>query len=74
MAMDLSLTGQGDSYRITPRSVLGMLWLQTHFESETWDLICGGQVNLKSDCCDHLCTDALEAGLQVMRIPAVALS
>ncbi|MFZ9149419.1 hypothetical protein [Vulcanococcus sp.] len=72
--MDLSLTGQGDSYRITPRSVLGMLWLQTHFESETWDLICGGQVNLKSDCCDHLCTDALEAGLQVMRIPAVALS
>ena len=74
MAMDLSLTGQGDSYRITPRSVLGMLWLQTHFESDTWDLICGGQVNLKSDCCDHLCTDALEAGLQVMRIPAVALS
>ena len=72
--MDLSLTGQGDSYRIAPRSVVGMLWLQTHFESETWDLICGGQVNLKSECCDNLCTDAIQAGLQVVRVPAVVLS
>jgi len=72
--MDLSLTGTGDSYRIAPRSVVGMLWLQTHFETATWDLICGGQVNLKPECCDNLCTDAIQAGLQVVRVPAVALS
>lgn len=72
--MDLSLTGLGDSYRITARSVLGMLWLQTHFESEAWELICGGQVNLKSDCCDNLCSDAMEAGLRVFRVPAIAIA
>jgi hypothetical protein len=44
---------------------MGMLWLQTHFETSTWDLICAGAVRLKADCCHHLCRDAREAGLNV---------
>ena len=71
---DLSLTAKGDSYQLVPRSVLGMLWLQTHFDTSTWDLICTGAVRLRSQSCDHLCSDALDAGLNVARIPAVRLA
>ncbi|MEY3544206.1 MAG: hypothetical protein RLZZ247_363 [Cyanobacteriota bacterium] len=68
---DLSLTAKGDSYQLEPRSVMGMLWLQTHFETSTWDLICSGAVRLKADCCHHLCSDARDAGLNVARLSLV---
>ena len=68
---DLSLTPKGDSFQLLPRSVIGMLWLQTHFEVETWDLICAGSVRLKTESCDQLCRDARSAGLNVARIPAI---
>ena len=69
---DLSLTAKGDSFQLVPRSVLGMLWLQTHFETSTWDLICSGSVRLRAESCESLCRDAQLAGLMVARIPAVA--
>ena len=72
MAMDITLTGLGDTYTLMPRSVLGMLWLQTHFETSTWDLICSGSVRLRAESCERLCSDAQLAGLMVARIPAVA--
>ena len=68
---DLSLTAKGDSFQLEPRSVMGMLWLQTHFETSTWDLICSGAVRLKADSCHHLCSDAREAGLNVARLSLV---
>ena len=68
---DLSLTAKGDSYQLLPRSVMGMLWLQTHFETNTWDLICSGAVRLKADSCDHLCSDAVDAGLNVARLSVI---
>jgi len=68
---DLSLTAKGDSYQLLPRSVMGMLWLQTHFETNSWDLICTGAVRLKADSCDHLCSDAIEAGLNVARLSLI---
>ena len=68
---DLSLTAKGDSYQLLPRSVMGMLWLQTHFETSTWDLICSGAVRLKAESCNHLCSDALEAGLNVARLSVI---
>jgi hypothetical protein len=68
---DLSLTAKGDSYQLLPRSVMGMLWLQTHFETSTWDLICSGAVRLKPDSCDHLCSDAVDAGLNVARLSTI---
>ena len=48
-----------------------MLWLQTHFETSTWDLICSGAVRLKAESCNHLCSDALEAGLNVARLSVI---
>ena len=68
---DLSLTANGDTYQLLPRSVMGMLWLQTHFETSTWDLICSGAVRLKAESCDHLCSDAVDAGLNVARLSLI---
>jgi len=68
---DLSLTAKGDTYQVLPRSVMGMLWLQTHFETSTWDLICSGAVRLKAESCDHLCSDAVDAGLNVARLSLI---
>ena len=68
---DLSLTAKGDTYQLLPRSVMGMLWLQTHFETSTWDLICSGAVRLRAESCDHLCSDAVDAGLNVARLSLI---
>jgi hypothetical protein len=51
-----------------------MLWLQTHFETSTWELICSGAVRLKGESCEGLCRDASSAGLNVAKIPAVLAS
>ena len=37
--MDLRLLAEGTSFRLVPASVHGILWLQTHFESEHWELL-----------------------------------
>jgi hypothetical protein len=49
-----------------------MLWLQTHFEATTWDLICTGKVRLNAASMGGLCSDACAAGLVVSRIPALS--
>jgi hypothetical protein len=70
--MDLTLACLGTTYRLMPLSALGMLWLQTHFEDEHWELLSCGGIQLELDCADDLCSDAREAGLTVSRIPAPA--
>lgn len=62
---DLLLTAIERSCRLTPRTVLGMLWVQTHFETSTWDLVCSGNVRLSRHSSEALCRDAIAAGLQV---------
>lgn len=66
--MDLRLTPIGDSVRLTPVSVVGMLWLQTHFEACTWDLVCSGTLRISRESCDQLQRDASSAGLMVQRL------
>ena len=67
---DLRLTGMGDSFQLCATSVLGMLWLQTHFETSTWDLICSGSVRISAESSLGLQRDACAAGLLVTRITA----
>ncbi|MGA0385507.1 MAG: hypothetical protein ACO3L0_03000, partial [Vulcanococcus sp.] len=60
--MDITLTSVGESYNLKHRTVMGMLWLQTHFADETWDLICSGQVNLNRQSSESLTTTPLPQG------------
>ena len=63
--MDISLSNKRNGTQIKPRSIHGILWLQTHFESEHWESISNGQVILPRQDAEMLGGDAQNAGLNV---------
>ena len=63
--MDISLSEKRIGTQIEPKSVHGILWLQTHFESNHWESISDGLVIIPTKDAEMLGEDALEAGLSV---------
>ena len=63
--MDISLSNKRNGTQIQPTSVHGILWLQTHFESEHWESISNGQVIVPRQDAEMLGGDAQNAGLNV---------
>ena len=63
--MDISLSDKRNGTQIEPRSVHGILWLQTHFESEHWESISSGLVIIPTKDAEILSEDAEKAGLNV---------
>ena len=63
--MDISLSEKRIGTQIDPKSVHGILWLQTHFESEHWESISHGQVIVPRQDAEMLVEDAQKAGLNV---------
>ena len=63
--MDIILSDKSNGTQIEPKSVHGILWLQTHFESEHWELIANGLVLIPSKDAEMLGEDAQKAGLNV---------
>ena len=70
--MDLRLLAEGPSFRLVPASVHGILWLQTHFESEHWELLAEGHVIVSRSDAETLMFDASEAGLNVSPLPSLS--
>ena len=54
------------SVRVQPRSVLGMLWLQTHFDDDAWDFLSYGAIAISGTDAIDLSQDANQSGLQVL--------
>ena len=63
--MDISLSDNRNGTQIEPKTVHGILWLQTHFESEHWESISNGQVIVPRQDAEMLGGDAQNAGLNV---------
>ncbi len=63
--MDISLSNKINGTQITPTSVHGILWLQTHFESEHWESISNGKVIVPREDAEILGEDAQNAGINV---------
>ena len=63
--MDISLSDKRNGTQIEPKSVHGILWLQTHFESEHWESISNGLVIIPSKDAEMLSEDAKKAGLNI---------
>ena len=63
--MDISLSDKRNQVQLEPKSVHGILWLQTHFESEHWESISNGLVIIPMKDAEMLCQDAQKAGLNV---------
>ena len=58
---------------ITPGSVHGMLWLQTHFEDEQWEALSESRVTISEIDAKLLSQDAYLAGLKVENISEVSI-
>ena len=72
--MDMWFINSNDRVHVRAASVHGMLWLQTHFESNHWEAIASEQVTLNKTDADLLAQDAKEAGLIINSVPEIAYS
>lgn len=67
MVTDIFLDRLSDtSVRVQPRSIHGMLWLQTHFEDSAWEFLQMGAIGITSDDAVNLSQDAELGGLRVL--------
>jgi len=65
---DLALIELHQNVRLLPASLLGVLWLQTHFESRHWPALAAAEARLDAASSEQLAADAEAAGLPVVRI------
>ena len=70
--MDISLSDKRNGTQIEPMSVHGILWLQTHFESEHWESISNGVVIIPTKEARILSEDAAQAGINVSFINSLS--
>ena len=63
--MDIHLSNRRIGTQIEPKSVHGILWLQTHFESNHWESISNGLVIIPTKDAEMLYEDARKAGLNI---------
>tara|TARA_B100000945_G_scaffold172651_1_gene138273 strand:- start:154 stop:381 length:228 start_codon:yes stop_codon:yes gene_type:complete len=70
--MDISLSDKRSGTQIEPKTVHGMLWLQTHFESKHWELISNGLVIIPTKDAQMLVEDATNAGINVNFIKSLS--
>ena len=73
--MDICLSNVDNKFNksITPSSVHGMLWLQTHFEDEQWEALSESRVIISENDAKLLRQDADLAGLKVENISEVSI-
>ena len=50
---------------LQPKSPLGMLWLQTHFEDDQWEALSNSKVIISEENSQLLIEDATNAGLNI---------
>ena len=70
--MDICLSENRNGNQIEPRSIIGLLWLQTHFESEHWESLSKSLVIIPSKDAQMLCKDAAKAGINVSFINSLS--
>jgi hypothetical protein len=70
--VDLTLVPFERSVKLLPCSVLGLLWLQTHFESRHWEQLACGQTRIDRASAQQLRLDAERAGLRLSLLPALS--
>ena len=63
--MDIKLCNKLNGTKLEPKSVHGILWLQTHFDSLHWESISNNLVIIPTKDAEILGEDARKAGLNV---------
>ena len=73
--MDICLiTIDNNSYKsIQPKTALGMLWLQTHFENNKWDALSNSTVIISDENSKLLIEDATNAGINIKSFADISM-
>ena len=73
--MDISLVNIDNNLNkiLKPASVIGMLWLQTHFENDQWDALSNDEVIISEENSKLLVKDAISAGLNIESLSGVSM-
>ena len=58
---------------LEPTSVIGMLWLQTHFENDQWEALSNNRVIISEENSKLLVQDAISAGLSIKSFSGVSM-
>ena len=73
--MDIYLTkvDNNSNKSLTPTSVHGILWLQTHFENSEWEALSENRVLISEADSHELIKDAKSAGIEIESISEVSI-
>ena len=73
--MDICLVNidNNSNKSLKPTSVIGMLWLQTHFEDNQWEALSNNQVIISKENSKLLVNDAISAGLNIKSFSGVSM-
>ena len=73
--MDICLVNidNNSNKSLKPTSVIGMLWLQTHFEDNQWEALSNNQVIISKENSKLLIKDAISAGLKIKSFSGVSM-
>ena len=65
--MDICLitTDNNLNKSLQPKSAIGMLWLQTHFDNDQWEALSNSTVIISEENSQLLIEDATNAGLDI---------
>ena len=58
---------------LEPKSIIGMLWLQTHFDDNQWDAIANNSVIISDENSKLLIEDATNAGINIRIFSGVSI-
>ena len=58
---------------LKPTSVMGMLWLQTHFDNDQWEALSNNEVIISKENSKLLIKDATSAGLKINSFSGVSI-
>ena len=58
---------------LKPTSVIGMLWLQTHFDNDHWEALSNNEVIVSRENSKLLIEDATSAGLNIKSFSEVSM-
>ena len=58
---------------LQPKSAIGMLWLQTHFENDQWEALANSAVTISAENSKLLIEDASNAGLEIKTFSNISM-
>ena len=73
--MDICLVNIDNNFNksVRPTSVIGMLWLQTHFDNDHWEALSKNEVIVSKENSNLLVKDATSAGLKIKLFSGVSM-